>query len=127
MPALTLMISGVDTRPRLDQLLHKLHLLWTIDGLVAADEVQGSLAGACASHIDVGASLEEDVKEREVLVPQGIEKRVHPLLVHCVNVRSFFEQGCNENGNLVIRVAFFLNQEWEETSKSEVESPKVGF
>ena len=98
MHALTLMISGVDARPRLDQLVHKLHLVWTADGLVAADEVQGSLTGACASHIDVGASLEEDVKEREVLVPHGIEKRVHPLLVHCVNVRPFLEQGCNENG-----------------------------
>ena len=106
MHALTLMISGVDTRPRLDQLVHKLHLEWTAGRLVAAHEMQGSLAGACASHIDVGASLEEDVKEREVLVSQGIEKRVHPLLVHCVNVRPFFEQGCNENGNLVIRVAF---------------------
>ena len=107
MHALTLMISGVDARPRLDQLVHKLYLVWTAGRLVAAHEMQGSLAGACASHIDVGASLEEDVKEREVLVSQGIEKRVHPLLVHCVNVRSFFEQGCNENGNLVIRVAFF--------------------
>ena len=107
MHALTLMISGVDARPRLDQLVHNLHLVWTAGSLVAANEMQGGLASACASYIDVGASLEEDVKEREVLVSQGIEKRVHPLLVHCVNVRSFFEQGCNENGNLVIRVAFF--------------------